>query len=180
MTIILGNREVCGNENNDTGNCRINNNKTTSSKPFEYKKKIIGTTPADNSRLDAEVVVPLEYLSNFWRSLDLPLIYCELELNMRWKRNCIISEILRTVVFGGDNPVTATTTASEIFQINNAKLYVFVVTLSINDNIKFSEHLTQEFRGTVLWKKYRSEIRTEPKNNNLDCMFRNINRLFVV
>ena len=51
------------NENNDAGNYRINNKKTTN-KSFEYKTKIIGSTPADNT-LDTEVVAPLKYLSNF-------------------------------------------------------------------------------------------------------------------
>ena len=43
---------------------------------------VIGSTPADKSSLDAEVVVPSKYLSNFWRSLDLPLIYCKIELDL--------------------------------------------------------------------------------------------------
>ena len=58
------------NENN-AGNYRINNNKTTTSRFFEYKTKIIGSTPNNNSTLNTEVVVPLQYLSNFWRPLDL-------------------------------------------------------------------------------------------------------------
>ena len=65
------------NENNDANNYRINNNKSTTSKSFEYKTKIIRRTPNDNNVLDAEVVVPLKYLSNFWRSLNFPLINCE-------------------------------------------------------------------------------------------------------
>ena len=64
-------------ENNDANNFRIYNNKTTSSKSFEYKTKLIGTKPNNDYRLDAGVVVPLKYLSNFWRYLDLPLINCE-------------------------------------------------------------------------------------------------------
>ena len=68
------------NENNDAGNYWINNSNTTSSKSFEYKTKIIGSTPNNNSRLDGEVVVPLKYLSNFCRSFDLPLINCEMIL----------------------------------------------------------------------------------------------------
>ena len=51
-----------------------------SSRSFEYETKTIGRTPANNNRLNTEVVVPLKYLSNFWRSLELPLINCELEL----------------------------------------------------------------------------------------------------
>ena len=77
------------NENNDASNYRINNNKSTTSKSFEYKTKIIRRTPNDNNVLDAEVVVPLKYLSNFWRSLDLPLINCEIELDLSLSRSCI-------------------------------------------------------------------------------------------
>ena len=70
------------------------------------------------------------------------------------------------------------------FQINNAKLYVAVVDLYINDNIKFLKNLKQVFKRTISWNKCRFEITTQPKNNNLDYMidltFRNINRLFVL
>ena len=69
-----------GKENNATNN-RINNNKIITSKSFEYKAKLIGSMPNDNNTLDAEVVVLLRYLSNFWRSLDLPLINCKMELD---------------------------------------------------------------------------------------------------
>ena len=84
----------------------------------------------------------------------------------------------------GDNPVEATTTTSSTFQINKAILYVPVDTLSINHNIKFLENIKQGFRRTVSWNKYRSEITTQPKNNNLyymtDPTLRNIKRLFVL
>ena len=52
-------------ENNDANNFRINNNKTATSKSFEYKTKLIGSTPNNHSGLDTEVVLPLRYLSNF-------------------------------------------------------------------------------------------------------------------
>ena len=78
----------------------------------------------------------------------------------------------------------AATTNSATFQINNAKLYVPVVTLYINDNIKFSENIKQGFKRTTPWNKYRSKITTQTKNNNLDYLidptFRNINRLFLL
>ena len=71
-----------------------------------------------------------------------------------------------------------------IFQINLDKMYVSVVTLSINDNIKFLENIMQAFKRTISWNKYRSKIKTHPKTNNLDCLidptFININRLFVL
>ena len=83
------------NENNVASNFRINN-KTTTSNSLEYNTKLIGCTPNNDYRLDAEVVVPLTYSSNFWRSLDLPLINCEIELGLSWSRYCVIPEISRT------------------------------------------------------------------------------------
>ena len=56
----------------NANNFGINNNKTRKSKSLEYKIKLIGSAPNTDSRLDAEVVVPLKYLSNFRRSLNLP------------------------------------------------------------------------------------------------------------
>ena len=68
--------------------------------------------------------------------------------------------------------------------INSCKIYVPVVTLSISTNMKFLENIKQGFKRTISWNKYRSEITTQPKNNNLDYLidstFRNINRLFVL
>ena len=70
------------------------------------------------------------------------------------------------------------------FQINHPKLNASVITLSINDNIEFLENIKQGFKRTISWNKYRSEITTQPKNNNLyyliDPTFRNINRFFVL
>ena len=63
------------NENNASENM-IHNSKTTISKPFKYKTKIIGSTPNNGNRLNAEVIVPLKFSCSFWRSFDLPLINC--------------------------------------------------------------------------------------------------------
>ena len=54
----------------------------------------------------------------------------------------------------------ATLTTRSTFQISNAKLYVPVVTLSINNNIKFLEHVKQGLRKTISWDKCRSDITT--------------------
>ena len=80
------------NENN-AGHNKINNNKVITSKSFEYKTKLVRRTSNNNNILDAEVVVPLKYLSNVWISLDLPLINCEIELDMSWSKEGIISAI---------------------------------------------------------------------------------------
>ena len=78
----------------------------------------------------------------------------------------------------------AAATTGAIFQINNAKRYVPVVTLSINDNIPLLENIKRGFKRNTSWNKFRSEITTQTKNNNLDYLidlrFRNINRLFVI
>ena len=87
--------EMNGAANKIIANYRRNNNKTTR-KSFEYMMKIRVSTPANSNRLDVEVVVPLKYLSNFLRFLDLPLINCEIELDLIWSINWVISEILRT------------------------------------------------------------------------------------
>ena len=111
------------------------------------------------------------------------------ELNLSWSKNCIISEISITPRIPSNpdaNPlvqeVAAIQTTGATFLINKAKLYVPVVTLSINDNIKFLENIKQGFKRTISWNKYRSEITTQTKNNNLDYLidpiFRNINRLY--
>ena len=77
-----------------------------------------------------------------------------------------------------------TITTSAKFRINNARLYVPVATLSINDNIKFLWNINQGFKRTIYWNKYRFERKTQSQNNNLDFLidpkFRNTNRLFVL
>ena len=128
-------------------------------------------------------------MSNFWRSLDLPFINCEIDLDLTWSKYCVISELSRKFTEVDRNVVpvvyeVATATTGATFQINNAKLYVPVVTVSINDNIKFLENIKQEFKRTISGNKYRSEMTTKTKNSNLDYLidpiFRNINKMFVL
>ena len=105
-----------------------------------------------NDALNAEFVVSLKYSINFWRFLDLPLINCKIELDLTWSRNCMTSEISRTDALAANphNPARAATdTTGATFQINSTKLYVPVVTLFLNDNIKFLENIKQEFKRRV-------------------------------
>ena len=117
------------------------------------------------------------------------MINCEIELDLLWLKECIVSEI-SVITRVPPNP-DANASIQEVpeiqltgatFQINKAKLYVPVVTLSINDNIKFLENIKQGFKRTISWNKFRSEITTQTKNNNLDYLFNptfgNINRFF--
>ena len=71
----------------------IINNKLITSESFEYQPKLKGSMPNDNNTLDAEVVVPLKYLSNFWKFLHLQLINCEIEFDLSCSEEFLISEI---------------------------------------------------------------------------------------
>ena len=148
----------------------INNNKTIASKYFEYRTKLIGSTPNDNNTLDTEVAVPLKYLNNFWKSLDLLLIYCEAGLDLLWSKECIISELSVTPrvppnpdAYPPVQEVALIQKTTATFQIINVKLYVPVVTLSINNNITFLKNIKQQFKRTIPWNKYRSKITMQPK-----------------
>ena len=99
----------------------------------------------------------------------MPLINCEIELDLTWSKYCVISKVPRTfreVDPNADLVVykVATATTGATFQINNAKLYVPVFTLSINYNMKFLESIKQGFKTTIYWNKYRLEILTQTKN----------------
>ena len=85
----------------------------------------------------------------------MPLINCEIELDLSWTKDCVLSELY--------NNITGAT-----FQINKVKLYVPVVTLSINDNIKFIENIKQGFKKAVFWDKYRSERTAQPIDYLID------------
>ena len=82
------------------------------------------------------MTISLKYLSNFWKFLILPLINCEIKLDLSWTKECLLSQ-------HRNNMKGAT------FQINKAKRYVPIVTLSINDNINFLENIKQGFKRTV-------------------------------
>ena len=130
--------------------------------------------------------MPLKYLSSFWRSLNIPLINCNVELILTWFNNCVlISKATREadydadpVVYETDNPENA------IFEIKDTKLYVPVITLSKENDTKLLEQLKSGFKRTIKWNKYRSQMSIQPQNNNLNYLigptFTNVNRLFVL
>ena len=110
-------------------------------------------------------------MTNFLGALDLPLIDCEIELDLSRSKSWIISETLSTTVIAANPPnptKPSTSTTGATLQINIIRLYVLVVALSINHNIKFLKHFKQGLTRTVSWNKYRSEIKTQPRSNNLD------------
>ena len=110
---------------------------STNSESFKYKTSIVGKTPPNNDSLtNAEVVIQLNYLSNFRRSLDIPLINCELEIILTWSKNCLLTDM--TVDVDADPAIVAPSGAT--FKITDTKLYVPVVTLSKENDIKLLEN----------------------------------------
>ena len=96
----------------------------------------------------------LKYLSNCWRTLEIPSINFEINLILAWSKNCVISE--------GDRALT--------FAIADSKLYVPVVTLSTQDNTKLLQQLKSGFRHTVNWNKYQPKVSIERPNEYLDYL----------
>ena len=67
------------------------NDTITDSESFKSKIKITGKTPSNGNTKVVEIIVPLKYLSNFWRTLEMPLINCEVNLILTWPKDCVIS-----------------------------------------------------------------------------------------
>ena len=138
---------------------------------FNFKSKITGQTGDNGTIYDVEIMVPLKYLGNFWRTLEMPLINCEIELILTWSANCVI---IYTDV-ANQNPT---------FTITETNLYVPVVTLSTQDNAKLLPQLKSGFKRTISWNKYLSKPELLPQNPNLNHLiepsFQGVNRLFVL
>ena len=112
----------------------INDLTTNTSSSFKHKVSVLGNPDVDGGivKTSVKVVVPLKYLSNFFRSLEMPLINCKMKLNLTWKKECVLS----------------TDAGDAVFIINDTKMYVPVVTLSkevikilLNKKVKVFNHL---------------------------------------
>ena len=77
------------------------------SKIFDYKTSITGKLKGNNvEKDDAKIVVPLKYLSNFWKTLNIPVINCEVSLTLTWSENCVLtSKVTRDVDPDADRAV---------------------------------------------------------------------------
>ena len=117
---------------------------TIDSESFKSKVKITGKNPNDGNTKDVEIIVPLKYLSNFWRTLEMPLINCEVNLTLTWSPNHIISSA----------------TGKTKFKIIETKLYVPVVTLSTQDDANLLQQLKSGFKRTISWNEYESDPET--------------------
>ena len=139
---------------------------------FKYKISLLGNPVVANNiaRRSVKVVVPLKYLSNFFRSLEMPLINCKIKLNLTWKKECVLS----------------TDDGNAVFIINDTKMYVPVVTLSKEDNKDFIEQQNEGFRRSIYWNEYKTKEINENadadvfKYISLDPSFQGVNRLFVM
>ena len=130
---------------------------TDNSDSLKYKIKLLGNVTevvgdaAGVRRLNVKVVVPLKYLSNFFRSLEMPLLNCKIKLNLTWKKECVLS----------------TGAGEAVFIINDTKLYVPVATLSKEDNKTFIEQQNKGFQRTIYWNEYKTKELTEVADANV-------------
>ena len=146
---------------------------------FKYKAKLLGDPAVVDAikRLNVKIVVPLKYLSNFFRSLEMPLVNCKIKLNLTWKKECVLST---------DADAAANAANNAVFIINDTKLYVSAVTLSKEDNKDFTEQQNKGFQRSIYRNKYKTKEQTENadanavKYINLDPSFQGVNRLFIM
>ena len=112
--------------------------------------------------------MPLKYLSNFSRTLEIPIINCEINLLLTWSIDCVITN----------------STGERKFAITETKLYVPVVTLSTQDNAKLLQQFKSGFKITINWNQYESSVKTFAKNRYLNYLinpsFQGVNILFVL
>ena len=177
------------------GNDNFANRNVVNSEAFKYKNKITGNTYNVNAGTQGydvnkngiqkiELATPLKYLGNFWRALNIPLISCEVFLELKWNKNCVITSLERRQVDAGPPVVRDNAPTGATLSITNCKLYVPVVTLSKDEEIKLLTNLKSGFKREIIWNKYRSQMTTEEANKNLNILidpaFTNVNRLFVL
>ena len=142
------------------------------SSSLKYKISLLGNPVVANNiaRINVKVVAPLKYLSNFFRSLELPLINCKIKLNLTWKKECVLS----------------TDDGNAVFITNDTKMYVSVVTLSKEDNKYFIEQESKVLQRSIYWNEYKTKEINEDADANvfkyikLDPSFQGVNRLFVM
>ena len=129
-----------------------------------------GQTGDDRTK-NVEIMVPLAYLSVLWRSLELPLINCEVNFILTWSANCVIVS-------------TNVTNQNVTFLITDTKLYVPVVTLSQPDNAKLLQQPKSGFKRVINWNKYLSKPKLLAQKPNLNHLvqpsFQGVNKLFVL
>ena len=136
------------------------NDEIRDSKSFKYRTSITGNTPNDSDTITgAEIVITLKHMSDFRKSFKIPLINCEVSLTLIWSKNRVLAHSTVVLTAQGNNPAIINPKDSK-FQ--RTKLYVPVVTLSKENDKKLLEQLKSGLKGTVKWKKYKSQITIQP------------------
>ena len=160
--------------NNDIAN-------TNNYKSFKYKAKSLGNAvphsaanQANGKLKNATIAVPLNYLSNFWRLLEIPSINCKVQLTLRWTKDCVLS------VLGSENDHANANNIT--FTIKDRKLYVPVFTLSAKDNQKLSKLLSKGFERSVYWNEYKTKNENKSTANGyfIESNFVGVKKLFVL
>ena len=144
------------------------------SQSFKYKAALLGKTAnavnnTNSSVKEAKIVVPLKYLSNFWRSLEMSLINYKIYLELNWIEDCILSS-------AGN---------SAKFEITDAKLHVPIVTLSTKGSVHLTKQLSEGFKRSVYWNSYQTKpAKVIEKGKNLyellNAWFQGVKRLFIL
>ena len=124
---------------------------------FKSKQKITVQTGNDGTK-DIQIMVPLKYLITFWRTLEMPLIRCEIDTFLTWSDKCIKV----TGNQGNEEPKLA---------IIDTKIYVPVMILSAQHNAKLFQQLNTGFKRTIKWNKYQSEPTLQARNRYLDLLY---------
>ena len=113
---------------------------------LKFKTKIAGKTGNDGTKnFKIRVPLTLKYLSNFWRTLEVSLIDCEINLILAWSDRCFIT----------DNPIA---NQEPTFTITDVKLYALVVILSTQYNAKLLQQLKSGFKRTINWNTYKPKV----------------------
>ena len=145
-----------------TNNGDLDNASTSNSSPFKYKSGYFKPLEDGDNRVFKTVIiaVPLKCLSNFWKSLEMPLINCKMHLELDCTKGCVVSTI-----------------AGATFKITNSKLHFPIVTLSSKDNVKLVKLLEEGFKRPVYWNEYQTKIESRNLDNN---NLARVKRLFVL
>ena len=140
---------------------------------FKYKAALLGKAADHNDGKnfvkDAKIVVPLKYLSNLWTSLEMPLRNYKVFLELSWIKDCILPSARDSVKF----------------TIEDTKLHVRIVSLSIKDTPNFTKQLKEGFKRSVYWNSYETKpakVIEQGKNiyDLLNASFQGVKRLFVL
>ena len=140
---------------------------------FKYKAALAGKTENHNNGKsfvkDTKIVVPLKYLSNYWISLEIPLINCKVHLELNWIKYCIFLSAEKFAKF----------------EITVSKLHVPIVTLSTKDSVNLTKQLSEGFKRSLYGNSYQTKpakVIKKWKNiyDLLNASFQSFRRLFVL